>query len=164
MQGLLTNAGAASCNTSAATRFREALRLTPVGPNDQRARSQGEGGWNAPDELIGRGFNVFSLPSSLDRARAFESDKISAPHSKQFFEHRMGIQFEHFSDSRSDQIPIRLLSKKCERMKNLGKDGRDRETAPERTKATTPVTRSGAQPSQGAGVRHVGGHGSEGSG
>jgi hypothetical protein len=81
MQGLLTNAGGRVVQPRAATRFREALRLTPVGPNDQRTRSQGEGGWNAPDELIVAGFNVFSLPS-LDRSRAFFlvrlSDRISA--------------------------------------------------------------------------------------
>lgn len=71
MQGLLTNAGGRVVQPRAATRFREALRLTPVGPNDQRTRSQGEGGWNAPDELIGELINVFSL-SSFDRsARAF---------------------------------------------------------------------------------------------
>lgn len=74
MQGLLTNAGGRVVQPRAATRFREALRLAPVGPNDQRTRSQGEGGWNAPDELIVAGFNVFSLPSSRSIARALSDE------------------------------------------------------------------------------------------
>jgi len=70
------DAGAVSCNTRAATPFREARRLTPVGPNDQRSRSQGEGGWNAPDELTGRDSTSFSF-LDLSRSRAFRVRQIS---------------------------------------------------------------------------------------